>query len=96
VVVGIEVFCLLQYAAGIGVERTSRHQGDRDTARSNSNRMQQIGARLRRSATTTNAFDDTVEGGVLLVKAIVRIHEIFLRGHLISPRLAVPDWRLRQ
>ena len=37
-----------------------------------------------------------VERRVLLVDWIVRIHQIFLRGHLVSTRLAVPRRRLRK
>src|SRR6266403_4065754 len=47
-------------------------------------------------ATATNAVDHTVECRVLPVYWIVRIHQVFLRGHLISMRLAVPHRCLRQ
>jgi small-conductance mechanosensitive channel len=42
-------------------------------------------------ATAANAVDHTVERRVLLVDWIVRIHQVFLRGHLIGARLAVAD-----
>jgi len=48
-------------------------------------------------ATAANAFDHAVERGVLAIDCIVRItRQVFLRGHLIGPRLAVADRRLRQ
>ena len=47
--------------------------------------------RGRYLATAANAVDHTVERGVLLVDWIVRIHRVFLRGHLIGARLAVAD-----
>jgi len=42
-------------------------------------------------ATAANAVDHAVERRVLLVDWIVRIHQVFLRGHLIGARLAVAD-----
>src|ERR1700730_6106363 len=47
-------------------------------------------------ATAANAVDHAVERRVLPVDWIVRIHQAFLRGHLISTRLAVPHRCLRQ
>src|ERR1700730_17066369 len=48
-------------------------------------------------ATAANAFDHAVERRVLAIDWIVRItRQVFLRGHLIGPRLAVADRRLRQ
>src|ERR1700722_1952834 len=48
-------------------------------------------------ATAANAFGHAVERCVLAIDCIVRItHQVFLRGHLIGPRLAVADRRLRQ
>src|SRR6266478_3703604 len=47
-------------------------------------------------ATAANAVDHAVERRVLLVDWIVRIRQIFLRGHLVSTRLAVPHRRLRK
>src|SRR3984893_10285731 len=41
-------------------------------------------------ATAANAVDHAVERRVLVVDWIVRIHQFFLRGHLVSTRLAVP------
>src|SRR5258708_19494943 len=46
-------------------------------------------------ATAANAFDHAVERRILLVDRIIRIHQVFLRRHLISARLAVADGRLR-
>src|SRR5258708_37378659 len=49
------------------------------------------------SATAANAFDHAVKRRVLAIDWIVRIsHQVFLRGHLISTRLAVADRCLRQ
>jgi hypothetical protein len=42
-------------------------------------------------ATATNALDLTVEFRVLAIDWTVRIHQVFLRGHLIGVRLAVVD-----
>ena len=43
-------------------------------------------------ATAANAFGHAVERCVLAIDCIVRItHQVFLRGHLIDPRLAVAD-----
>src|SRR6202022_3512386 len=47
--------------------------------------------RGRYLATAANAVDHAVERRVLLVDWIVRIHQVFLRGHLIGARLAVAD-----
>src|ERR1700716_2952946 len=47
-------------------------------------------------ATAANAVDHAVERRVLLVDWIVRIHQIFLRGHLVNTRLAVPHGGLRK
>ena len=48
------------------------------------------------SATAANAFDHAVKRRVLAIDWIVRIiHQVLLRGHLISTRLAMPDRRLR-
>src|SRR5258705_779187 len=48
-------------------------------------------------ATAANAFDHAVQRRVLAIDWIVRIsHQVFLRGHLISTRLAVADRCLRQ
>ena len=47
-------------------------------------------------ATAANAFDHAVERRVLLVDWIVRMSQIFLRGHLVSTRLAVPNRCLRK
>src|SRR6202162_5359821 len=48
-------------------------------------------------ATAANAFDHAVKRRVLAIDWIVRIsHQVFLRGHLISTRLAVADRCLRQ
>ena len=48
-------------------------------------------------ATAANAFGHAVERCVLAIDCIVRIiHQVFLRGHLISRRLAVADRRLRE
>jgi hypothetical protein len=47
-------------------------------------------------ATAANAIDHTVKRRVLAIDWIVRIiHQVLLRRHLISTRLAMPDWRLR-
>jgi len=46
--------------------------------------------------TAANAVDHAVERRVLLVDWVVRTHQIFLRGHLASTRLAVPHRRLRK
>jgi len=46
--------------------------------------------------TAANAVDHAVERRVLLVDWVVRTHQIFLRGHLVSTRLAVPHRRLRK
>jgi hypothetical protein len=43
------------------------------------------------SATAANALDHAVERRVLAIDWIVRIRQVFLRGHLIGARLAVPD-----
>src|SRR5229473_7365775 len=42
-------------------------------------------------ATAANAVDHAVERRVLAIDWIVRIHQVFLRGHLIGVRLAVAD-----
>src|SRR5216684_8269048 len=42
-------------------------------------------------ATAANAVDHAVERCVLAIDWIVRIHQVFLRGHLIGARLAVAD-----
>jgi len=47
-------------------------------------------------ATAADSVDHAVERRVLLVDWIVRIHQIFLRGHLVSTRLAVPNRCLRK
>src|SRR5882757_6534912 len=47
--------------------------------------------RRRNSATAANTVDHAVERRVLLVDGILRIHQAFLRGHLIGARLAVAD-----
>src|ERR1700723_3423728 len=47
-------------------------------------------------ATAANAFGHAVKSRVLAIDWIVRItHQVLLRGHLIGPRLAMPDRRLR-
>ena len=48
-------------------------------------------------ATAANAFGHAVERCILAIDCIVRItHQVVLRGHLIGPRLAVADRRLRE
>src|SRR6266481_8045762 len=42
-------------------------------------------------ATAANALDHAVERHVLAIDRIVRIHQVFLRGHLIGARLAAAD-----
>src|SRR6266851_4815974 len=42
-------------------------------------------------ATAANAVDHAVERCVLAIDWIVRIHQVFLRWHLIGARLAVAD-----
>src|ERR1700731_1947848 len=59
-------------------------------------RTHQLASQSQYLATAANAFGHAVKSRVLAIDWIVRItRQVLLRGHLIGPRLAMPDRRLR-